>query len=601
FQVPAPHPIQAAMADSNLGPLVVLESETGSGKTEAALWRFVQLFRSGRVDSLYFALPTRVSAKQVYDRVRRAIARLWPANPPLTVRALPGYSAADYEEPVMLPDFKVQWNDDPDDDESLRRWAAEAPKRFLAAPVAVGTIDQALLGILKVKHAHMRYALLARSLLVVDEVHASDAYMTVLLEKLLKSHLGNGGHALLLSATLGSSARSRYLALGNHTVSNPPFDEAAATAYPALSDHNGLRPMAATGRSKVVHWALRDRMDDPAAIAESAIEGARSGAKVLVVRNTVAAAVDLFQAIEEHLDAGRWLFRVNGTATLHHSRFSRQDRPLLDAAIETELGKQRPPGPRILIGTQTLEQSLDIDADLLITDICPMDVLLQRIGRLHRHHRGAGERPTEYTTPQAIILSPRHHNLAPMLTRPAHGLGLFSSGGGVYPDLRIIEATRRLIERYPVIDIPADNRKLVEGATHPDRLADIESTMGEPWKNHGCQILGGTIASRTTAHLQALEIDKAFASDRNMAFPTEHKIATRLGAEDRLICFEPPVAGPFGEPVTQLPIRAHLLPEGLSPEAGPESAESRNGITEFALGEARFRYSRLGLERLKGS
>jgi len=212
-----PRPVQAAMADETLAPLVILESETGSGKTEAALWRFANVFRRGEVDSLYFALPTRVSAMQIYERVRRAIARLWPNDPPLVLRALPGYSAADGEQPVMLPDFKVQWNDNPNDEAAQRRWAAEAPKRFLAAPVAVGTIDQALLGILKVKHAHMRAALLARSLLVVDEVHASDAYMTVLMEQLLKAHLGNGGHALLLSATLGSNARTRYLRLGNHS------------------------------------------------------------------------------------------------------------------------------------------------------------------------------------------------------------------------------------------------------------------------------------------------------------------------------------------------------------------------------------------------
>ncbi len=259
FGIETPHPIQSAMAQTDLEPLVLLESETGSGKTEAALWRFVYLFRAGQVDSLYFALPTRVSAKQVYDRVRATIARLWPDHPPVTLRALPGYAAADGEEPVILPKFEVQWNDNPDDEKAHRRWAAEAPKRFLAAPIAVGTIDQALLGILKVRHAHMRYALLARSLLVVDEVHASDVYMTALLERLLEAHLGNGGHALLLSATLGSSARTRYLALGRSVAATlPSFDEAGNTAYPALSDGNGLRPMARTGFAKHVQWSLHD-------------------------------------------------------------------------------------------------------------------------------------------------------------------------------------------------------------------------------------------------------------------------------------------------------------------------------------------------------
>jgi CRISPR-associated endonuclease/helicase Cas3 len=165
------------------------------------------------VDSLYFALPTRVAASQLYKRVQDTLDRLWPENPPLALRALPGYVAADGQEARALPDFKVLWADNPDDQAAPQRWAGENAKRFLAAPVAVGTIDQALLGALQVAHAHLRHATLARSLLVVDEVHASDAYMTVLLEQLLKAHLNCGGHAVLLSATLGSSARSRYLRL----------------------------------------------------------------------------------------------------------------------------------------------------------------------------------------------------------------------------------------------------------------------------------------------------------------------------------------------------------------------------------------------------
>jgi CRISPR-associated endonuclease/helicase Cas3 len=110
-----PHPIQSAMADDSLGPLVILESETGSGKTEAALWRYLQLFRAGEVDSLYFALPTRVAASQLYKRVQDTLDRLWPENPPLALRALPGYVAADGQEAKALPDFKVLWADDLND------------------------------------------------------------------------------------------------------------------------------------------------------------------------------------------------------------------------------------------------------------------------------------------------------------------------------------------------------------------------------------------------------------------------------------------------------------------------------------------------------
>lgn len=592
-----PYPIQAAMADAALGPLVVLESETGSGKTEAALWRFVHLFQRGEVDSLYFGLPTRVSASQVYERILAAVGRLWPTDPPITVRALPGYAGADGQEPKALPQFKVLWPDEPTDAEAHRRWAAESPKRFLAASIAIGTIDQALLGALQVRHSHLRHALLARSLLVVDEVHASDPYMTALLERLLKAHLGCGGHALLLSATLGASARARYLGLSAQVkAALPAFDVACQMPYPALADRDGLRGIASTTPAKTVAWGVRDLIDDPEAIARLAIEAASVGAKVLIVRNTVPAALAVFQAVEALIPTVDWLFAVNGVATLHHSRFSREDRPSLDQAIQAQLGKHRPPGARIVVGTQTLEQSLDLDADLLITDLCPIDVLLQRIGRLHRHQRPDDERPLVYRTAQAWVLTPSGQDLSPVLKRAQHGLGPFRDGGGIYPDLRSVEATRRLIQERPTISIPADNRTLVEAATHPEPLRAMEA-LGEDWQRLGQQIDGRTGAERSIAQLHGLDVDTPF--DEQQGFPTDLDIATRLGERDRLLMFEPAPIGPFGQALRQLPVR-HFLVKGIDPDAQPSAIERQDGTILFSLENTRFRYSRLGLEKIDG-
>jgi CRISPR-associated endonuclease/helicase Cas3 len=187
------------MAQPDLGKLLILESETGSGKTEAALWRFAWLFQAGHVESLYFALPTRVAATQLYNRTLQFAASLWRETgqePPLVVRALAGYESADGKSiEARLPDFKVLWSDRPDDHRAHTRWAAESSKRYLAAPLAVGTIDQALLSALQVRHAHMRHSLLSRSLLVVDEVHAV-------------SH-GRLGNDLVKHAELGKTGQHR--------------------------------------------------------------------------------------------------------------------------------------------------------------------------------------------------------------------------------------------------------------------------------------------------------------------------------------------------------------------------------------------------------
>jgi len=609
FGVPAARPMQMAAADLALESIVVLEAETGSGKTEAALWRFVQLFQAGKVDSLYFALPTRVAATQLYQRVFGMVKKLWPENAPVVVRALPGDEAADDQLKIRLPDFEVQWPDHPADAKAHQRWVAENPKRFLAATIAVGTIDQALLGALKVRHAHMRHALLARSLLVVDEVHASDAYMEVLLEKLLQAHLKTGGQAMLLSATLGATARTRYLNIGYSKKVNPPtLVEACAVPYPAVSSRDAtgikLQPVAGNPQHKTVHWETWDAMDDPVRIATLAADAAAQGARVLVVRNTVPAAVATLKALEKLALAqgGNWLFKVNGISTVHHSRYSRPDRRLFDQAVETQLGKVRKDfGGRVIIGTQTLEQSLDIDADLLITDLCPMDVLLQRIGRLHRHTRPDAERPEGFRQPRAWVLTPAGHDLTPLLTRARNGLGRFHNGGGVYPDLRMIEATKRLIQVQPSRQIPADNRVLVEYATHPQALLAIENEQGRDWLKHGQEIEGGLSALRSIGNLHVLRYEDPFGDE---IFPEgEQKISTRLGAADRLVTFNPPQPGPFQQDVKQLALRFHQIPAGVSPDAEPADIVALPDYTgfEFTLGATRYRYDRFGLERLKAN
>lgn len=608
FRVPAPRPMQLEAASDALGPLVILEAETGSGKTEAALWRFNTLFRSGAVDSLYFALPTRVAASQLYARLQEFVARMWVTDAPVVVRALPGYESADGQEKIALPEYKVLWVDRPDDAVAHRRWVAETPKRFLAATIAIGTIDQALLGALKVRHAHMRHALLTRSLLVVDEVHASDAYMTVLLQQLLRAQLSAGGHALLLSATLGAVARTRFLSVGakGEDVGIAPLAQASVLEYPAISTRVGpqvlLTGVDGNPRTKKLHWRTVDGMDDPAAVAKLAVDAANQGAHVLVVRNTVRAALATLSEVEllAPMCGTDILFRVNGISTLHHSRFSRQDRPLLDAAVERQIGKRRGKmGGSVIVGTQTLEQSLDIDADLLITDLCPMDVLLQRIGRLHRHNRPENERPAGFRRASAWILTPPSHDVAPLLKRARNGLGRFRDGGGVYPDLRIVEATRRLVDERPWRDLPAENRALVERATHPDALHELEVSLGSEWQALGLAIEGDTGARRGLGHLHALPFDDAFG---DVCFPDgSEKIATRLGAADLLVEFDPPRPGPFGQDVKQLALRHFLAPDVSKADAIPcevEDLPGRGGF-EFTLGGGRYRYSRLGLERLR--
>ncbi len=604
----SPNAIQRAAAlETSLDErLVIIESETGSGKTEAVLWRFARMYREGLVDGLYFALPTRAAATQLHGRVSRFVERMFPAgNRPETVLAVPGYLKAGDISGHRLQDYEVWWDDSQDAATRSRRWAAESAKRYLAAQIAVGTVDQAMMAALKVKHAHMRAACLSRNLLVVDEVHASDTYMSRILKSLLDAHLGAGGYAVLMSATLGSTARRQWLSAGRFNSNDaPPLDEAINSPYPAVSVRaGGGESITAAGENrqeKTVNITAEPLMYDLDAVAQRALQSARAGASVLVIRNTVNYAVNTQQAAEQSAADGdrALLFACNETSTLHHGRFATDDRGLLDRAVDARLGKERPAGGIVVIGTQTLEQSLDLDADLLITDLCPVDVLLQRIGRLHRHQRD--DRPAGYETPACMVLTPGGENLSPLLKRSSdrNGLGPY---GYVYEDLRILEATLRLIGQHPRWDIPRMNRKLVEKATHPAELEAIVEEMGDDWKVHANSIMGGELAEGLTAANSIIRRDKSFFTDnREVLFGSdEEKIRTRLGDEGIEVQFAPPPPSPFD--ATRLIDRMSVpfrwlgnadVPDSISPSLTGDGS----GFT-FAVGDRAFRYDRLGLRR----
>ncbi|MEH3048605.1 CRISPR-associated endonuclease Cas3'', partial [Sphingomonas adhaesiva] len=315
-----PYGFQQDAAAADLGAIALIEAETGSGKTEAALWRWLELRRREEVDGLFFALPTRAAAVQLHARVDKMLQDVWGSGGPRAVLAIPGYRRVGDAEGQALPGYRVRWDKGEPGAADDERWAAERANRFLAARVAVGTIDQALLGTLPVKHALFRAGVLARSLLVVDEVHASDAYMTGLLGRLLEHHVAVGGRALLLSATLGGEARARFMG-----KPLPTQAEAEAAPYPAVSGVDAP-PRAAVGSSAIkrVTIEVSGAIDDAGAIAARAVAAARAGASVLVVRNTVDGAVAVARAVAA--TAPELAFTVEGVATVHHGRFAPDDR-----------------------------------------------------------------------------------------------------------------------------------------------------------------------------------------------------------------------------------------------------------------------------------
>ncbi len=490
----------------------------------------------------------------------------------------------------------MSWEDSPDEATRLSRWSAESARKFLTSTAAVGTVDQALLAGLKVKWAHFRAASLARSLLVVDEVHASDPYMTELLRTVLWGHLNLGGHALLMSATLGSAARTKLAASGRSSLPSPA--EAETVPYPAitLADELGtVETRQITGSTSPRRISMKPEpiLGDPSEIAAHAIQAARHGAKVLIVRNTVTTAQDVFQAL---LDQGgeSLALKIADNPTLHHSRFAAEDRKLLDDAVECVLGKTRFAGSVIVVGTQTLEQSLDIDADLLISDICPVDVLLQRIGRLHRHPRT--DRPQRFGAPICVVAIPEdglETGLDGTLLR--HGLGV-SDRGGVYRSLLVLEATRRLIGEHPIWTIPKMNRMLVERATHPDLLRELAEELRGRWLSHEQKTFGFSAAEAKLASSHALTREEEF-NERLVFSDIDEQVRTRLGEDGPRIVLADPVPGPFGNDVQTFALPSHLFRAGLPTEEEIDAVrtEPRNDELILLVGEHRLIYDRTGI------
>ena len=286
----------------------------------------------------------------MHQRVHAAVQQAF-ATPPAVILAVPGYLRVDDVDGKRLPPFEVLW---PDEDRfRYRAWAAENAKRYLAGCVVVGTVDQVLLSSLMVGHAHLRATALLRLLLVVDEVHASDAYMTRILEDVLARHKAAGGHAILLSATLGGEARSRLIHPGEN-ARLPALAEAEATSYPLIT-HRGDAPRAIRvsndGHSRSIRLEVQPWLEDSDALATAAFAAALQGAKVLVIKNTVKDCIAEQEAVERQADAHGSrdvLFGCAGLAAPHHARFARVDRQALDLSLEQRIGAKRPEAAALL-------------------------------------------------------------------------------------------------------------------------------------------------------------------------------------------------------------------------------------------------------------
>lgn len=419
-----PRPLQKAIVEAVSkvdGPCVLLlEAPMGEGKTEAAFYAHLELQRKFGHRGLYIALPTKATGNEMFTRTLNFLT-LFAIGRTLDLQLVHG--AAILNE--SFQNLRLKGIFDEENDGAIRAgdWFTHK-KLALLSEYGVGTIDQALLPILPVRHYFMRLWGLANRVVVFDEIHAYDAYTGTLLIHAIHWLRALGSSVILLSATLPPEFRRR---LANALGIELPAEE---KKYPRLTVFSG-------NICEQVHFeadATRSRNVVISGIAPS-IESLKAAIGTLlsgngfvgVIVNTVQRAQELYGAFgigekihSEMAVVGKRL--SNGTEIyLFHARYTALERQKREDSVRAIFGKNEGAdgkiknrcGRRILIATQVVEQSLDLDFDMMVTDIAPIDLILQRAGRLWRHEREfrpfnspllfvaglEGERPGSFSKP----------------------------------------------------------------------------------------------------------------------------------------------------------------------------------------------------------
>lgn len=501
-------PMQRATTDVPLpeGPvLALIEDETGAGKTEAALILARRMLEEGRGRGLYIALPTMATADAMFARVAQVLARFYDGPPSL---ALAHGRAAQSEAFRELRDARALNPDEPGPTE----WLADGRRRALLADVGVGTVDQALLGVVKAKHAALRLFGLSSKILIVDEVHeVGEPYMAELLAELLHAHAAMGGSAILLTATLPLGLRARLVAAfeaGAGRGATLPEDP----AYPALTVPGVAAPAIAAQPSPRGPVAVR-RLTTAEEAAALLSDAAAQGAACVWVRN----------AVDEAIAAVETLRAAGVPADLLHARFALADRKRHEAAALATFGKERAARPgRVLVATQVVESSLDLDFDVMVSDLAPMAALIQRAGRLWRHmdRRPAPARPLP--GPVLHVLSPDPDAVeGPRWLHEVLGQGAF-----VYPAALQWRSARVLFDAGR-IDAPGGLRALIEAA-HGDTLP-----VPEVLERAELDALGRAGAAVALAWQNRIGWAEGYRTGARGADDAEYP--TRLGREQRLL------------------------------------------------------------------
>jgi CRISPR-associated endonuclease/helicase Cas3 len=468
-----PRTIQSALLKAADTPgLYIVEAPMGMGKTEAALTTAYQRWTQGDERGLYFALPTQLTSNKIHDRITTFLKNILGDDSTQTLihgNAWLGSKKSQTISPAFKETNTTQPENDHNDTNEALRWYSSTRKQLIA-PFGTGTIDQALLAVLPARFAALRYFALAGKVVVIDEVHSFDPYMSSLIDRLIRYLIKAGSTVIILSATLTAQRRAELVQAAGASERTQAQDYPLITKV-STGSNNAVSftvPCQLTQQTiRLQHEQIHSENEE--AFWDSIAQKVEAGANVVVIRNTVALAQSTYCQLKARLSS-----RIaDEHVGLLHSRFPQNRRDTNEAYWTEILGKgntTRPHGS-LLVSTQIVEQSVDIDADCLITDLAPTELILQRIGRLHRHQR---QRPTGFEQATCHILYPNTDwqgaaKAVKDVLNPHHW---------IYPPISLWQAVQTLRPRSE-IHLPNDIRPLLEEAAACQVPADASPALRE--------------------------------------------------------------------------------------------------------------------------
>ena len=480
--------------------LLLLEAPMGEGKTEAGVYAALQMARQWKKSGFYIALPTAATSNQMVARMRDMLEQHHFSD---KVRLLHAMAWLDSSESFIF--------EDGEETDGISNWLAPV-RRGLLGQYAVGTVDQAMLAATTVKYAALRLLGLSNKVLIIDEIHSYDAYMSEILKRLLEWCKALEIPVVMLSATLPPAKKQDLFA--------PYTSQPLSQSYPLITSIRQDGTVAEHTISGTTH-ALSAKVDllpylnDPKRIAETAAEAVADGGCLCILMNTVKEAQAVYLALKQTWEDDLLLF---------HAQFPAQRRVEIEEACIRRYGKDKRfrPARSILVATQVVEQSLDVDFDVMFSAVAPIDLLLQRLGRVHRH--ADSPRPAKLSNASMSVLIP--YDGQP-----------YGASASVYPEC-LLKSSIRVLQERSEIRIPEDLAQMVRAGYDPE---DVPPEELQQWMQMQIQdqIDAGAsqqfLANPPTRQYDPLIDDVVFEDDGGSA-----AAATRLGEPTvRLALLEP--------------------------------------------------------------